>query len=336
MRFARPTLIVALAAAMGGTLGAAFAMARRAASLAPDAVLDGRALPRVSEIDAFVAEASLRMAERTALLDSLPDPIPTTFADLGILLDRARTAEAARRAPRPNTFAERIRRVFRGPPREPWVVTPAFRFDASRAHHELERLSPLVRRSTVDARLDLELHQRIDDAPGRELDIEATLSRIERGDRDEEAIFPLIYQYSPAKIKSRALPDIDVGHVLSKFQTSFAKRGGARAVNIRRGAQLLNGTILVPGATFSFNHVVGPRTEQRGFVSAPVIVHDEIDQGPGGGICQVASTLHAAAVYAGLEVIERRSHSRPSGYAPLGLDATVIDNKVELAVPQPL
>jgi vancomycin resistance protein YoaR len=122
---------------------------------------------------------------------------------------------------------------------------------------------------------------------------------------------------------------------LSQYETSFAHRAGARAVNIRRGAQLLDGYVLAPHATFSFNRVVGERLEARGFIDAPVIVNDEIDKGVGGGICQVASTLHAAAVYAGLPMLERRSHSRPSGYAPLGLDATVIDGKVDLRFSNP-
>jgi hypothetical protein len=73
----------------------------------------------------------------------------------------------------------------------------------------------------------------------------------------------------------------------------------------------------------------------RGFVDAPVIVNDELEEDVGGGVCQVATTLHAAAIFGALEVVTRRSHSRPSGYAPLGLDATVIDGKVDLQLRNP-
>jgi hypothetical protein len=66
-----------------------------------------------------------------------------------------------------------------------------------------------------------------------------------------------------------------------------------------------------------------------------VILNDELELDVGGGVCQVATTLHAAAVYGNLEIAERRSHSRPSGYAPLGLDATVIDGKVDLRIRNP-
>ncbi len=62
---------------------------------------------------------------------------------------------------------------------------------------------------------------------------------------------------------------------------------------------------------------------------------DELEPGVGGGVCQVASTLHAAAVYGGFEILQRRSHSRPSGYTPLGLDATVIDGELDLKLRNP-
>src|SRR5690606_221451 len=73
----------------------------------------------------------------------------------------------------------------------------------------------------------------------------------------------------------------------------------------------------------------------RGFGWAPVILDGELEPGVGGGICQVASTLHAAAVHALLEVVERRSHSRPSGYVSLGLDATVIYGEQDLVIKNP-
>ena len=107
------------------------------------------------------------------------------------------------------------------------------------------------------------------------------------------------------------------------------------AENIARAAAYLDGTVLAPGEVWSFNRTVGPRTLERGFVDAPVIVQDELEPGVGGGVCQVATTLFAAGVMGGLDVVKRRSHSRPSGYAPLGLDATVIDGEVDLQLRNP-
>jgi vancomycin resistance protein YoaR len=128
---------------------------------------------------------------------------------------------------------------------------------------------------------------------------------------------------------------VDVSRVLSSYDTDFAHHAGPRAINIATAARYLNGTVIAPGELFSFNKTVGARTVQRGFTFAPVIVADELEPGVGGGVCQVASTLHAAAVFGGFDVVQRRSHSRPSGYTPLGLDATVIDGELDLKLRNP-
>jgi hypothetical protein len=128
---------------------------------------------------------------------------------------------------------------------------------------------------------------------------------------------------------------IDVSKVLSSYESDFANKAGSRRTNIRVAAEYLNGTVLLPNQVLSFNKVVGARSAQRGFIEAPVIVNDELERGVGGGVCQVASTLHAAAVHGDIEIVRRRSHSRPSGYMPLGLDAVVIEDEVDLRIKNP-
>jgi vancomycin resistance protein YoaR len=302
---------------------------------ARDAVLDDYVVPSPPELDGFVAELAERVSLRTAYLDASPELLPVSFSDLGIELNILRTTDQCQKAPVLTTFGQCLRRMVKGPSPAPTRVTSSFTFDANRCRTTLRRLAPRVSRAPINAKLDLERHERILDWPGRELDIEATLAQIENGPREDGTVVPLVFRRIPVTVTSAELPPVEIDRVLGRFETDFTHRGGPRAVNIRRGAQLLDRVILGPGATFSFNRTVGARTEQRGFINAPVIVHDEIDKGPGGGICQVATTLHAAAVYAGMEIIERRSHSRASGYAPLGLDATVIDGKVDLRFRNP-
>jgi hypothetical protein len=81
--------------------------------------------------------------------------------------------------------------------------------------------------------------------------------------------------------------------------------------------------VLLPGEIFDFNGVVGPRDEANGYKVAPVIAQGELVDGIGGGTCQISGTLHGAAFFAGLEIVERYPHTRPSAYIKLGLDATV-------------
>ena len=93
--------------------------------------------------------------------------------------------------------------------------------------------------------------------------------------------------------------------------------------NIRRAFELINGYRLEPGKTFSFNKVVGERTEARGFYEAVEYVSDEHVKGIGGGVCQASTTLYQAAVCAGLQILNREPHSDSVSYTDYGKDATV-------------
>ena len=93
--------------------------------------------------------------------------------------------------------------------------------------------------------------------------------------------------------------------------------------NIRRCFQLISGTVVQPGKTFSFNKIVGPRTIENGFYPAIEYINDEHVEGIGGGACQASTTVYQAAVCAGMEITSRRPHSDSVSYAEYGKDATV-------------
>ena len=96
-----------------------------------------------------------------------------------------------------------------------------------------------------------------------------------------------------------------------------------RNKNIERAFELINGYKLEPGKSFSFNKVVGERTEARGFYEATEYVNDEHVMGIGGGVCQASTTIYQAAVCAGLQIQNREPHSDSVSYAEYGKDATV-------------
>lgn len=97
-----------------------------------------------------------------------------------------------------------------------------------------------------------------------------------------------------------------------------------RAENLRLAAEAINGYVIEPGATFSFNEVVGDTTAERGYKEAPVLYSSGLGSSDGGGICQVSTALYIAAVKADLEIVERHPHSVPSDYAPIGLLAAIL------------
>lgn len=122
-------------------------------------------------------------------------------------------------------------------------------------------------------------------------------------------------------VSAQEIPPVE----LASFETRYGDYGRyrGRAHNIRHAASMISEVILVPQETFSFNERIGQRTRARGFRRAPVIISGRMQRDYGGGICQLASTIYAAALYSGLHVVEHHAHSRVSSYIRPGLDATV-------------
>ena len=98
-----------------------------------------------------------------------------------------------------------------------------------------------------------------------------------------------------------------------------------RTENIRIAMRKINGTILEPGKTFSFNKVVGRRTMENGFLPAIEYAYGLQQMGWGGGVCQASTTMYLAAVQSGMTIVERVPHSMAVNYTELGMDATVSD-----------
>lgn len=113
----------------------------------------------------------------------------------------------------------------------------------------------------------------------------------------------------------------EINKKVSTYTTYFANVGN-RGHNIVHAASKLNGTLLMPGETFSYLKKVGPFTG-NGYLPAPVYINSENATANGGGVCQLSSTLYMANLYAGLEIVSRRPHTFAATYVPKGLDATV-------------
>lgn len=145
-------------------------------------------------------------------------------------------------------------------------------------------------------------------------------------DKEEYAI-PLKVLYPSVTtnmIGSEAFPNL-----LSQYSTSYSTRDQKRTTNLRLAANKINGTILMPGETFSYNKVVGERTIAAGYQEAPIYVSGKVVDGLGGGICQITTTLYNAVVYANLDIVERSNHQFVPSYAPASRDATVVYGSID-------
>ncbi|MBE7561021.1 VanW family protein [bacterium] len=122
---------------------------------------------------------------------------------------------------------------------------------------------------------------------------------------------------------------------LGSFSTVYEGLGEERAGNIEKAASALNGIILKAGQTFSFNATLGRRDIDSGYDPAPAFIYGELEPTPGGGVCQVSSTLYNAALLSGFAILERHRHSQPVPYLPAGRDATVSYGSLDLRFRNP-
>ena len=110
--------------------------------------------------------------------------------------------------------------------------------------------------------------------------------------------------------------------IVGSYTTTYGGTPG-RLHNVALVAELIDGALVAPGTRFSFNATTGERNEAKGFEEAPVIINGELQNGIGGGVCQVSTTVFNAAFEAGLSIDRRTNHALYIDHYPLGRDATV-------------
>ncbi len=167
-------------------------------------------------------------------------------------------------------------------------------------------------------------------ASGRTLDVEATGKALLAAALSEERReAELVVRSVEPRLTTERARALEATRVLASYATPLSGTAD-RITNLRRAVSLVNGTILGPGETFSFNEVVGARTPKRGFKKAPTIVEREYKDAVGGGVSQVATTIFNAAWEAGLRITARTAHTLYIDRYPLGRDATVNYPDVDL------
>lgn len=116
---------------------------------------------------------------------------------------------------------------------------------------------------------------------------------------------------------------------MSSFTVNF-EPAPYRTRNIGRAVELINGSLVLPGRTWSFNRTVGERTEENGFVDGVMILNDEFTKAPGGGVSAVATTVFNAMFFAGVKPVEYGAHSFYIERYPEGREATVAWGSLDL------
>jgi|GEM_PF-800338 len=158
---------------------------------------------------------------------------------------------------------------------------------------------------------------------GEALDVNASVDRIQHAVQSQPTTthLDLVMVTKHAAVSEQDLTGIDTR--IGYFVTRFNAGDVGRTQTVRRAIELIDKTVVPPGATFSINKSVGERTAERGFGSGHVFVDGHMEVQLGGGMCQVATTLFNAAMIANLKIVERHQHVRTIPYASPGRDATV-------------
>lgn len=169
----------------------------------------------------------------------------------------------------------------------------------------------------ADACADLETYEILPATYGLVFDREAAQAAVDAAGYGETVTIPMEYQIP--EIFSDEVPFRDVlGHCETRHTNDEN-----RNTNLRLVCETLDGYILNPGEEFSYNGVIGERTEERGFKPAGAYSGTRLVKDIGGGVCQGSSTLYNCVLLADLEVTERVCHGLLVNYLPIGLDAAV-------------
>ncbi|MDU4890268.1 MAG: VanW family protein [Clostridium sp.] len=175
-----------------------------------------------------------------------------------------------------------------------------------------------------------------DHVVGKKLDVQALVDEInskvastKEGNIEVEAV---INEDMPSRTRE-ALEKVSAQ--ISSATTYYSDSDKNRNTNIYLGAKTINGLLLMPGESFSFNTLVGDTTPDKGYMPGGVYVGNKVEVGYGGGICQVSSTFHNAVIKAGIIPDQRLNHSMPVGYMDLGMDATIAYGYIDYVFTNP-
>ena len=174
----------------------------------------------------------------------------------------------------------------------------------------------------VDAVMDPDTFEVSSDFHGYHFDLEKakeSLSQASYGDS-----FVITFQKIAPTVTATELSSTLFCDILGSAQTPYnGKDTNNRNTNLALACASINGVVLLPGESFSYNNTLGERTAEAGYKAAPTYVDGLTVDTLGGGICQVSSTLHYSVLFADLQIDERHPHGYVSDYIPKGMDASV-------------
>lgn len=187
---------------------------------------------------------------------------------------------------------------------------------------QVEAIHSEVYRAAENAYFTTEPYAVFSEVVGIDFSIDEMKQKINENPDAEEYAVSLNYTIPEVTVKDfgmEAFPNL-----LATYSTNYAASNKDRTTNLRLASNKINGTVVMPGETFSYNKVVGKRTIAAGYKEAAIYQDGQVTSGLGGGICQISTTLYNAVIAADLGITSRRNHMFVPSYVTAGKDATVV------------
>lgn len=208
---------------------------------------------------------------------------------------------------------------FEGKTEENVIEIPVSKVEPNKI--DIEQIYNEVKKDPVDASYNKETKEVTIEENGIDFDISLDEAKKIFLENKGEYKIPLKIIKPKITLNDLDLPIFD--NTISTYSTTYNAGLTGRTKNLKLAASKINGLILKPGETFSYNRVVGKRTIAAGYQNAAIFSGGKVVDDVGGGICQISSTLYGAVLNANLQVIERTNHGMQTSYSKPGIDATV-------------
>ena len=282
-----------------------------------EVTLEGERLDLHGDVDAQMERLARSYLDATIEVDVVGARTERTREQLGAEVDRERLARWVRGLASPGS------EILEHLEAKSLDLKLPVRVDAARARAWLELLKAERDHRPRNATVNLDTGAIEPEQEGHAIDVWTTLDRLHAALVERANTLRVQVERTPATRTREELAGADFSVLMGDFSTPYNGNDRERTHNLRVAAEKIDGHVLLPGEIFDYNAIVGERSLANGFKPATVIAGGELVDGVGGGACQIAGSLHAAAYFAGLEIVERSPHSRPSSYIKLGLDAAV-------------
>ncbi|MBR4038719.1 MAG: VanW family protein [Clostridia bacterium] len=257
-----------------------------------------------------------------------------TAQDIGLAVDKEATLEPLWAAAREGGMMARYAQMLRMRS-EPVIMQPVLTYDLEPVDAILEIIRADVECESVDATVvfhpgSAQPFVFTDEQNGYALDTSHVKAEIERGIARLNAACVTL---EPEVIEPKVYRAVLENSLSLRARLVTKLEGGEAAVtNASLAAEQLARLCVEPGAALSFNETVGVRSQERGYLTAPEPAYGPDVSGVGGGVCQTSTALYRAALLAGIEVSERSAAVRPVDYCPMGQEAAVSDQGLDLVL----